>query len=55
MQEAFDNILGSTGSGEKDIGILPSAQGDACATDVKEDDIDESHKMICFQTMLHEL
>ena len=44
MQEAFDNVLGSTGSGEKGIGILPSAQGDACATDVEEDDIDDCHK-----------
>ena len=28
----------------KDIVILPPAQGDAYATDVEEDDVDECHK-----------
>ena len=37
-------MLGSTGSEEKDIVILPPAQDDAYATDVEEDDVDECHK-----------
>ena len=39
LQKAVDDVLGSTGSEEKDIAILPPAQGDAYATDV-----DECHK-----------
>ena len=35
LQEAVDNVLRSTGSEEKDIVILPPAQGDAYATDVR--------------------
>ena len=54
LQEAVDNVLESTGSEEKDI-ILLSVQGDAYATDVEEDDLDECRKMICFQTMLQVL
>ena len=42
--EAVDDVLGSTGSEEKDIVILPPAQGDAYASDVEEDDVDECHK-----------
>ena len=41
MQEAVDDVLESTGSEEKNIVILPPAQGDACATDVE---VDECHK-----------
>ena len=44
LLEAVDDVLGSTGSEEKDIVILPPAQGDAYATDVEEDDVDECHK-----------
>ena len=44
LEEAVDNVLGSTGSEEKDIVILPPAQGDAYATDVEENDVDECHK-----------
>ena len=44
MQEAVDDILGSTGIKEKDIVILPPVQGDAYAADVVEDDVDENHK-----------
>ena len=44
LQEAVDDVLGSTGSEEKDIVILPPAQGDAYATDVEEEDVDECHK-----------
>ena len=44
MQEAVDEDLGSTGSKEKDIVILPPAQGDVYTTDVKKDDVDECHK-----------
>ena len=43
-QKAVDDILGSTGREEKDIAILPPAQGDAYATYVEEDDVDECHK-----------
>ena len=43
LQEAVDNILGSTGSEEKDIVILLPTQGDAYATNVEEDDVDECH------------
>ena len=41
LQEALDDILGLTGSKEKDIVIFPPAQGDAYATDVEEIDVDE--------------
>ena len=44
MQEAVDNVLGSTGSKEKNIVILPPTQGDAYATYVEEDYVDECHK-----------
>ena len=44
LQEAVDDVFGSTGREEKDIVILPPAQGDAYATDVEEDDVDECHK-----------
>ena len=44
LQEAVDDVLGSTESEEKDIVIFPPAQGDAYATDVEEDDVDECHK-----------
>ena len=44
LQGAVDDVLGSTGSEEKDIVILQPAQGDAYATDVEEDDVDEFHK-----------
>ena len=44
LQEAVEDVLGSTGSKEKDIVILPPSQGDAYATDVEEDDVDECHK-----------
>ena len=44
LQKAVDDVLESTGSEEKDIVILPPAQGDACATDVEEDDVDECNK-----------
>ena len=36
LQEAVDDVLGSTGSEEKDIVILPPAQGDAYTTDLDE-------------------
>ena len=44
LQKAVDDVLGSTGSEEKDIVILPPAQGNAYVTDVEEDDVDEYHK-----------
>ena len=44
IQELVDDVLGSTGSEEKDIVILPPAQGDAFATDVEKDNVDECHK-----------
>ena len=44
FQEAVDDILGSTESKEKDIVILPPAQGDSCGTDLEENDVDEWHK-----------
>ena len=44
LQKAVDDVLGSTGSEEKDIVILPPAQGDAYANNVEEGDIDECHK-----------
>ena len=44
MQKAVDDVLGSTESEEKDIAILPPVQGDAYATDIEEDDVDECHK-----------
>ena len=44
LEEAVDNVLRSTGSEEKDIVILPPAQGDAYATYVEENDVDECHK-----------
>ena len=44
LQEPVDDVLGSTGSEEKNVVILPPAQGDAYATDVEEDDVDECHK-----------
>ena len=44
LHGAIDDVLGSTGTEEKDIVILPPAQGDAYATDVKEDDVAECHK-----------
>ena len=44
LQEAVDDVLGSTGSEEKNIVILPPAQSDAYAADVEEDDVDEGHK-----------
>ena len=44
IQEAVDDVLGSTGSKEKDIVILPPVQDDAYATDVEEDNVDECHK-----------
>ena len=34
MQEAVEDVLGSTGSEEKDIVILPPEQVDTYATDV---------------------
>ena len=37
-------MLGSTGSEEKDIVILPPEQDNTYATDVEEDDVDECHK-----------
>ena len=55
LQEAVDDVLRPTGSEEKDIVILPSAQRDAYATDVDEDDVDKCRKMICFQTLLQVL
>ena len=39
LQEAVDNIFGSTGSKEKDIVILPQVQRDAYATDAEENDV----------------
>ena len=36
LQEAVDDVFGSTGSEEIDTVILPPAQGDAYATDVEE-------------------
>ena len=44
LQKAVDDVLESTGSEEKDIVVLPPAQGDAYATDVEEDNVDECHK-----------
>ena len=44
LQEAVQEVLGSTGSEEKDIVILPPAQGDAYAADVEEDDAAKCHK-----------
>ena len=44
LQKAVDDVLGLTGSEEKDIVILPPAQGDAYATNVKEGNVDECHK-----------
>ena len=44
LQEAVDDVLGSTGSKEKDIVILPPEQDDTYATDVEEDDIDDCYK-----------
>ena len=44
LHEAVDIVLGSSKSEEKDIAIFPIAQGDAYATDVEEDDVDECHK-----------
>ena len=44
LQKAVDDVLGSTGSEEKDIVILPPVHGDAYATDVEEDDVDGCHK-----------
>ena len=44
LQKAVENELGSAGSKEKYIVILPPTQGDAYATDVDEDDVDECHK-----------
>ena len=35
LQKAVEDVLGSTGSKEKDIVILPPAQGDSYAIDVK--------------------
>ena len=44
LQKAVDDVLGSTGSKEKDIVILPPAQGDAYAAYVKDDNVDECQK-----------
>ena len=44
LLEAVDNILEPTGSEEEDIFILPPLHGDSYATDVEEDNVDESHK-----------
>ena len=44
LQKVVEDVLGSTGSKEKYNVILPPAQGDAYATDVDEDDVDECHK-----------
>ena len=44
LQEAANDVLGSTGSEKKDIAILPPAQVDAYATYVEEDEVDECHK-----------
>ena len=55
LQQAVDDVLGSTGSEEKDVVILPPAQGDAYATDVEEDDVDECHKNDFLPTVLQEL
>ena len=44
LQEAVDDVLGSTGSEEKLVVILPPAQGDAYASNAKEDDVDECLK-----------
>ena len=44
VQKGVDDVSGSIGSEEKDIFILPPAQGDAYATYVEEDDVDECHK-----------
>ena len=44
LQEAVDDVSVSTGSEEEDIVIFPPAQGDAYATNVEEDDVDECHK-----------
>ena len=42
LQEAADDVLGSTASKEKDI-IFPPAQGDAYGIYVEENDVDECH------------
>ena len=44
MQKAVDDVLGPKESEEKDIVILPPARGDAYATYVEENDVDERHK-----------
>ena len=44
LQEAVGDVLWSTESKEKDVAILPPAHGDAYATDVEEDDVDECRK-----------
>ena len=44
LQEAANDVLGSTGSEKKDIAILPPAQVDAYATYVEEDEVNECHK-----------
>ena len=44
LLEAVDDVLGSTGSEEKDIVILPPAQDHTYASDVEEEDVDECRK-----------
>ena len=44
LQKAVDDVLGSTGSEEKDIVILQPAQGDAYASYVEKDNVDECQK-----------
>ena len=44
LQKAVDDVLGLAGIEEKDIVILPPAQGDAYATNVEEGDVDECHR-----------
>ena len=44
LQKAVDDVLGLTESEEKDIVILPPAQGDAYAANVEEGEVDECHK-----------
>ena len=44
LQEAVDNVLGSTESVEKDIVIIPPEQGDPYATYVKKDGEDKFHR-----------
>ena len=44
VQKTVHDVLDSTESEEKDIVIFPSAQGDAYATYVEEDDVDKCHK-----------